>query len=171
MWPLRIATTCSVSLLKTVALRSFPPVNILLVSAPWISRDRIPGILALWRPCKRKSLYKDTQWSCIKTNSVISFKDYIPQQGWGAELLSIFLSFFYTKAVSPSVTVIHTTIPDSYTVLSHTMMTKIKPWFSKPCCDNISTKFKITFNSQIKLIISTYYYNMFWQTWASSCNT
>jgi hypothetical protein len=26
----------------------------LLVSAPWISRERIPGILALWRPCKKK---------------------------------------------------------------------------------------------------------------------
>jgi hypothetical protein len=52
------------------------------------------------------------------------FQRLYPQQGWGAELLSIFLSFFYTKAVSPSVTVIHTTIPDSHIVLSHTMMTK-----------------------------------------------
>jgi len=55
------------------------------------------------------------------------FQRLYPQQGWGAELLSIFLSFFYTEAVSPSVTEIHTTIPDSYTVLSQTMMTKIKP--------------------------------------------
>jgi len=45
------------------------------------------------------------------------FQRLYPQQGWGAELLSIFLSFFYIKAVSPPVTTIHTTIPDSYTVL------------------------------------------------------
>jgi len=56
--------------------------------------------------------------SGLASNQILyQFQRLYPQQGWGAELLSILFSFFYTTAVSPSVTAIHTTIPDSYTVL------------------------------------------------------
>lgn len=51
--PFKIATICSVSLLKTVAFLSFPPVNILLWSVGWISSDKIPGTDAECKPLKK----------------------------------------------------------------------------------------------------------------------
>lgn len=98
----------------------------------------------------------------------ISFKDYIHNKV-GVLNFTVFLSFLYTKATSPSATIIHNKSPNSYTVLSHTMMTKNQTLIFYTCCDNISTKLKITINWQIKLIISIHYYNMFQQTWAFSC--
>ena len=60
VWPFRIAITCSVSLLKTTAFLSFPPVTIFEVSLRHTSTDKIPGTLALWRPwiSRGKNAYK-----------------------------------------------------------------------------------------------------------------
>ena len=46
----RRLSTCSSSLLKTVAVLSDPPVRILLVLFTLMSRARMPGAEAEWRP-------------------------------------------------------------------------------------------------------------------------
>ncbi len=51
--PLRVATICSVVLLKTIAVLSLPPVTILLESLALMSNVVIPDTLALCRPLNK----------------------------------------------------------------------------------------------------------------------
>lgn len=67
--PLRIATTCSVSLLNTVAFLSLPPVNILLLSELLMSNDKIPGTLAECKPGCEASVRKLRSLSELTSSS------------------------------------------------------------------------------------------------------